>query len=34
MNDVSVYVMEVEGRSIRFAGELPNGVWGFYRLWR
>ncbi|MFN4001519.1 hypothetical protein [Microcella sp.] len=35
VHDVSVYDMQVEGRTIRFAaGELSNGVWGFYRPWR
>ena len=34
VHDVSVYVMTVEGRDILFAaGELSNGVWGFYRPW-
>jgi hypothetical protein len=32
VHDVSVYTIEHEGRSIRFAaGELSNNVWGFYR---
>ncbi|MBX9470387.1 hypothetical protein [Microcella sp.] len=32
VHDVSVYVMQAAGRSIRFAaGELSNNVWGFYR---
>jgi uncharacterized protein YfaQ (DUF2300 family) len=34
VHEVSVYDMQVQGRSIRFAaGELSNNVWGFYRPW-
>lgn len=35
VHDVSVYEIEADGRTVRFAaGELSNTVWGFYRPWR